>query len=85
MDTNELLTQRNRTHGDYREQSRITQEFKRLMRDTPNWRGLSDSEKDSLEMVAVKVGRILAGNPHFKDHWDDIAGYAKLIANQISV
>lgn len=35
-----------------------------------------------LEMIAHKVGRILAGNPHFEDHWADIAGYARLSADR---
>lgn len=84
MDTNEILQERNKTHGDYAKQAGITQELKRVMHGSPNWGDLTDSERDSLEMVAVKVGRILAGKPHFQDHWDDIAGYAKLVANQIA-
>ena len=34
-------------------------------------------------MIAHKIGRILAGNPDFKDHWDDIAGYAVLISQRV--
>jgi hypothetical protein len=34
--------------------------------------------------VAHKIGRILAGNPSFRDHWADIAGYAKLVADRCS-
>ena len=29
-------------------------------------------------MIALKLSRILSGQSNFKDHWDDIAGYAKL-------
>jgi len=29
-------------------------------------------------MIALKLSRILSGQADFKDHWDDIAGYAKL-------
>ena len=43
---------------------------------------LSDTQKESLEMIVHKIGRILAGDPSFQDHWDDIAGYAK-IANGV--
>jgi hypothetical protein len=43
--------------------------------------GLSDQQIEALEMIAHKIGRIIAGDPDFDDHWDDIAGYAK-IANK---
>jgi hypothetical protein len=39
---------------------------------------LKPEHAESLEMIAHKIGRILAGNENFHDHWDDIAGYAKL-------
>jgi hypothetical protein len=32
-------------------------------------------------MTANKWGRILAGDAHFKDHWNDLAGYATLGSN----
>ena len=34
-------------------------------------------------MIAHKIGRILAGDPSFQDHWADIAGYATLIINPL--
>jgi hypothetical protein len=33
-------------------------------------------------MIAHKIGRIIAGDPDFRDHWDDLAGYATLIAQK---
>jgi hypothetical protein len=29
-------------------------------------------------MIALKLSRILSGKPDEQDHWDDIAGYARL-------
>jgi hypothetical protein len=29
-------------------------------------------------MIAVKLARILCGDPDFQDHWLDVIGYAKL-------
>ncbi|WP_257617167.1 hypothetical protein [Campylobacter pinnipediorum] len=34
-------------------------------------------------MIAHKIARILAGNPNYKDHWDDIAGYATLVSKEL--
>ena len=82
MRTEELLAERGKTHGDYSVHARITQDLKDLMFDQDNWATLTAAEKECLHMIAHKIGRILAGNPHFKDHWDDIAGYAKLVVDR---
>jgi hypothetical protein len=37
----------------------------------------------SLDMIAVKISRILTGNPSHTDSWVDIAGYAKLVADRL--
>lgn len=84
MDTNALLAARGKTHGKYSEHARITQSIKTLMELEINWEHLNPSMREALDMIAHKIGRILAGNPHFADHWEDIAGYAKLVANEIN-
>jgi hypothetical protein len=38
---------------------------------------------EALEMIAHKIGRILSGDPNHQDHWDDIAGYAKLVSERL--
>lgn len=37
----------------------------------------------SLDMIAVKLSRIVNGNPSHLDSWVDIAGYAQLIVNRL--
>ena len=76
--TDLLLAERAKTHGSFEHHARLTQSLKRDMEQEPNWKGLSDRHQESLHMIVHKIGRILAGNPNFHDHWDDIAGYAKL-------
>jgi hypothetical protein len=34
-------------------------------------------------MIATKMSRIVNGNPDKIDNWDDIAGYAKLVADKL--
>jgi hypothetical protein len=85
-DINELLAERGKTHGDYMVHAEISQQFKELMRSFgEGWGRCNTAQREALEMIAHKIGRILAGNPHFKDHWDDIAGYAKLVADRVSM
>lgn len=79
----EILQERGKTHGNFIYNSMVSQSMKIMFRDQPNWFGLSASQREALDMIAHKIGRILAGNPNFKDHWDDIAGYAQLIAKTL--
>lgn len=83
MNTEELLAERAKTHGEYSEHARCTQSIMRAMMGERNWEGLSDIQKESLHMFAHKMGRIVTGNPNIHDHWDDIAGYARLVSERI--
>lgn len=80
--TEALVAERGTTHGDWLENAEIIQGLKRYMQTRPGWASLYPHEREALDMIAVKVGRILAGDPHFVDHWDDIGGYAKLSADR---
>lgn len=79
-----LITARGKTHGDFRDHARCTQNLKAMMEDESNWALLTVCQRESLHMIAHKIGRILAGDPDFRDHWDDIAGYARLVAERCS-
>ena len=81
--TEELLIERGKTHGEYTDHARCTQNIMRAMQSEKNWYSLSDIQKESLHMFAHKMGRIATGNPDIHDHWDDIAGYAKLVSDRI--
>jgi hypothetical protein len=79
MDIDNTLEKRGNRYGAFAEHARITQTLKRAMVDSPNWVNLSDDQKEALEMVAHKIGRILNGDPNYKDSWHDIIGYTRLI------
>lgn len=77
------LEERGSRYGDFNEHARITQNIKRAMIESPNWNELEDSMKEGLEMIAHKIGRILNGDPFYKDSWHDISGYATLVENEL--
>lgn len=77
-ETDFLLTEREKTHGIFHEQTTMSQSIKDVIKSGKNWSKLSDQQKEALEMISVKIARILSGNPNYRDHWEDIAGYAKL-------
>lgn len=78
MDTTPLLAEREKTHGSFDEHARITQDLKRIAQARRGWNRLDHQQKEAVEMILLKIGRILAGNPNHEDHWTDIAGYAEL-------
>lgn len=82
-DITQTLAERGNRYGDFGEHARITQNIKRAMVDSPNWTTLSDDKKESLEMLAHKMGRILNGDPEYHDSWHDIIGYTKLVADKL--
>ena len=84
-DINALLAEREKTHGDYAVHALITQDLKRVITHHVGDldRRLDDDMQETLDMIAHKIGRIIAGNPAEPDHWRDIAGYAQLVANRL--
>jgi hypothetical protein len=79
----DVLKQREVTHGDFPMKATTIQVFKSIMRGTEKWRDLSFAQQESLDMIMTKIGRILHGNPNEPDHWLDIIGYTKLISDDI--
>ena len=84
-DINALLAERGKTHGNYATHAFITQDLKRVIAHhvADLDRRLDDDMQETLDMIAHKIGRIIAGNPAEPDHWRDIAGYAQLVANRL--
>ena len=78
IDLKKMIKERTSTHGDYTAGARVMQTLKDVMMKEPGWQKLFPCQRESLHMFAHKIGRILVGDPNLKDHWDDIAGYAKL-------
>lgn len=78
-EVNKLLSEREKTHGDFINVSCVAQALKYVLRDSPNWNSLRATQKEALDMICNKMGRLLSGNPDFEDHSDDIVGYATLL------
>ena len=79
----EILAAREKTHGDFGTHAAITDAIKYHMHNSSKWSYLSPTQREALDMTAHKIGRILAGDPGHKDHWDDIAGYTTLVAREL--
>ncbi len=79
----EILAERGKTHGDFTDNARVMQSMKRIVHAEVGWDRLDDVKREAIHMIIHKIGRIISGNPEVKDHWDDIAGYAKLVSERV--
>lgn len=79
-----ILKERGSRYGDFCANAQVSQNIKKAMRDGSNWKELPLSMKESLEMIAHKIGRIINGDPYYKDSWIDIIGYAELINQELN-
>ena len=79
------LTERGNRYGKFSGHAQVTQEIKRVMsrHAAALNKTFTDSQWEALEMIAHKIGRIVNGDPDYADSWVDIAGYAKLVADEL--
>ncbi len=77
------LSERGNNYGSFEGHANITQTLKRAMTSAPKWGDLTDSQRESLDMVVHKIGRILNGNPNYIDSWRDIVGYSQLVVDEL--
>lgn len=84
--TEEILAERGKVYGDFTDHARITQTLKSVVRlnsqRSDGGTKLSCVHQEALDMICHKIGRILNGDPNYRDSWDDIAGYARLAADR---
>jgi hypothetical protein len=79
----ETLKERGKTYGSYGRVAAISQEQKRIFRSGARYVDLRSTQRESLDMIANKLARIVNGDPFYSDSWRDIAGYATLIAEEL--
>lgn len=86
MDITTTLTERGNRYGSFIDHAQVTQDLKKLALHHLEIRQkyLSPDQKEALEMIFHKIGRIINGDPDYADSWHDIAGYAQLIADRLN-
>lgn len=78
-----VLEERGNRYGDFDRHAEITQSIKQVLHSTPKWRNLTPSQKEAIEMIAHKLGRMLNGDTTYTDNVIDIIGYATLMLNDM--
>lgn len=75
-----ILEDREQTHGDFAKVAKMASELRGVLEGNGRW---SDVQCEALTMIATKLARIGCGDPDVIDHWEDIAGYAQLVARDL--
>ena len=79
----DLLDERERTHGSFSFVASMSQSLKDVLRLGP-YAELPDIHREALEMICVKIARIVCGDHNEPDHYRDICGYAELVLRHIT-
>lgn len=85
-DLNQILTERGDRYGTFQGHAQISRTFKRMADGFAADRGkvLADDQQEALDMIFHKIARVLNGDPDYADSWQDIAGYAQLVADRLN-
>jgi len=78
-----LIEERHKTHGSFQTNAEISQRLKRVIGANSAWGKYTDVQKEVLDMICLKLSRIISGRSNEPDHWRDIAGYAVLAAQEL--
>jgi hypothetical protein len=78
-----ILEDRRETHGDFTADADMAQRLKNLLRQGKNWEILHTFEAEALDNMMTKIARILAGDPHYPDHWRDLQGFPRLVEERL--
>lgn len=79
------LKERGSRYGEFKEHASYSQRMKEVMQmNNQKWHRLAYYQKEALEMIAHKIGRIINGDPDYDDSWRDICGYSQLVLDRLS-
>jgi len=77
-DVASTISERGKRYGEYSRQAMTVQAIKSAIQSAPSWSKATAGQREALDNIATKIGRIVNGDPHHADSWHDIAGYAQL-------
>lgn len=79
----DLLNERGDRYGEFKTHAEVTQKIKEALFSGASFAYLDYDQKEALEMVAHKLGRIVNGDPNYLDSWVDIIGYTQLVLDRL--
>jgi hypothetical protein len=81
--TDDLLVRRSSTHGEFMDNAQTEVALCEVI-DRGRQRGtMHPTMVVSLRMLAHKIARAINGDPYNPEHWEDMAGYARLVETRL--
>ena len=77
-DVQKTLDKRGKNYGSYLDQSCIAENLMSQIEQEKGWKRFPPTHRQATRMIAIKLARLLNGDPNHADSWHDIAGYASL-------
>jgi len=78
-----ILAERSKRYGAFQSNARVAQTIKIGTRMGERFHILANDQVEALDQIATKISRIVTGDPDYVDNWDDIAGFATLVADRL--
>lgn len=79
-----ILAERGAAYGSYKDGTRIAMDLYALVQDTPSFDSMDPAQQYAMFMFCAKMARLLNGDPHHVDSWNDIAGYATCVVKTLT-
>lgn len=80
----QILEQRGKAYGDYRDLARTSQRLKNTLFHAPHWQSLPPVAREGLEMICLKMARIVHSGTIHEDSFKDLAGYVRLMTKYMN-
>jgi hypothetical protein len=86
MQVDNTLQERGSRYGSFVTHAKITYELKEVVATAlvEQDKELDYDQREALDMIFHKIGRIINGDPNYADSWHDIAGYATLVEKRLN-
>lgn len=85
MNIKSTLNQRGERYGKFKDVAKTTYALQAILREAKSHEHMSDDQIIALDMICNKMARIVNGAPNYTDNWHDIAGYATLVEQELTI
>ena len=83
----DTLSQRGKRYGSFKNHANLAQSlktsFENHVRSYGQPENFNNTINEAIDMIFHKIARIANGDPQYDDSWQDIAGYAQLVVDDI--
>lgn len=82
-DIRATLAERGSRYGDFTQLAMISQSIKANLRTGVSYTQIPIWQQEAIEMVVVKLARMVCGDPAYRDNFEDIQGYCQLVLDRL--